>query len=349
MSHPRTTPPLPRWLLPSLLLLAPAALGLATGTVGERTAVGAFVMWAEPFLLAVGAWGVLALLAERKLPSSLALLLGLLIAVFALRHPPVPIPVAEADLEAGARLRTCADLMTRVRRPVRMITWTLEPGPRQSIDTAALLDQAPDIIVINGLQDIEVADRIARALKGEAKLLTSSDSDDTVALIARGAFQHCEGREDSWVVSLPAESGRDARAVLSFPDITDVGVVPLVTVRLSGAGAPSEWRAWPDRLVDGARKTASVAATIGARRMVVLGDFAAPPTFRRVAGTMLGADLSEIAVPPSWPAHVGPMPTLPLHALDRVWVGSNWAGGTARVLPPGAASRAPVLIELEPL
>lgn len=342
-------PTLRRWLLPLLLLLAPAALGVATGSVGERTTVGAAVLWSEPFLLGVGLWGVLAFVFDRRPVRAGALSVGLLLFALGLRRPIEPIDVPEADRTHNDTLWECAHLSGQSQQPVRLLTWTLRPGGDQWIDTEALLRAEPDLVVLHGLQDADVAERIARALDGEAKVLRSPDSDDSVALVARGAFQYCGGREDSWSISLPGPSGHGARAVLTFPALPGVGVVPLLAVRLSGAGGPRDWWAWPDRLVEGARRTAAIAAGLGPERMIVVGDFGAPPTFRRIAGHMSGAGLAEVGVPATWPAHVAGLPMLPLHALDRVWVGEDWGEAHARLLDSGIESRAPLMVELNPL
>jgi hypothetical protein len=347
MSDP--APTLRRWLLPLLLLLAPAALGMATGTVGERTTVGAAVLWSEPFLLGLGLWGVLSFVVDRRPVRAVALSVGLLLFILSLRQPVEPIPVPEADRTQNETLWDCAHLAGQSQQPVRLVTWTLRPDEDQWVDTDALLRSEPDLVVLHGLQDADTAERIARALDGEAKVLRSPDSRDSVALIARGAFQYCGGREDSWSVSLPGPAGHGARAVLTFPALPGVGVVPLLAVRLSDAGGPSDWRTWPDRLVEGARRTAAIVAGLGPERMIVVGDFGSPPTFRRIAGHMTGAGLAEVGVPATWPAHVGALPALPLHALDRVWVGEDWGDAHARLLDSGVEARAPLLVELNPL
>ncbi len=338
-----------RWLLPVLLVLAPTALGLATGSVGERTAVGAAVLWTEPFLLAFGLYAALALAAERRPGAALGLLLGLTGGALALRRAPEPILPAEEDADWAELLRDCANLPQRAQEPVRLIHWTLSPRERQWIDTDMLLRASPDIVVLHGLQDADPIERLARALQGEAKLLRVEGTPDSVGLVVRGAFQYCGSEEDSWAVTLPGAEGRGARTLLTFPEVSDVGIVPLLSVQLSRAGRPAEWRRWPDRLVEGARQTAALATAIGPRRMVVTGDFGAPPTFRRVASHLLGAGLMEVAVPATWPARVAAVPALPVHALDRVWVGESWADGAARVLDAGVEPRAPLLVELNPI
>jgi len=346
MSDP--APTLRRWLLPLTLMVAPAALGVATGSVGERTTIGAAVLWTEPFLLALGVWGVLAFAASRQLRQSVALSVGLGVFTVAVRRPIEPIFVSEADRTHNELLWECAHLSGQSRTPMRLVAWTLRPDDRQWIDTTRLLAADPDLVVLHGLQDADLAEQLARRLDGEAKVLRAPDSRDTVALIARGAFQFCGGREDSWSVSLPGPPGHVARAVLVFPSLPGVGVVPLLSVRLSDAGGPLDWWSWPDRLVEGARRTAAIAAGLGPDRLVVVGDFGAPPTFRRLTGHMNGAGLTEVPVPATWPAHVLGLPMLPLHPLDRVWVGDDWGESRSQLLDSGTETRAPLLVELNP-
>ena len=77
--------------------------------------------------------------------------------------------------------------------------------------------------------------------------------------------------------------------------------------------------------------------------------FEAPTTFRHVSGYLAGAGLTEAVGPPTWPARLGPIPFLPVHSLDRVWLGDAWAVTDVRALDRNGSARRPLVVDLEPV
>ena len=109
-----------------------------------------------------------------------------------------------------------------------------------------------------------------------AAVIGSNKSDDAkiggMTTVIRGSFQYCGGNDDHWTVPLPSKETGGGQTVITFPHIKDVGVFPLLITRLDATSGVSDWLNWGQRVIDGAQKTADTAATIGTRKMVVMGD-----------------------------------------------------------------------------
>lgn len=336
-------------LLPPVAAFAvPALAGLLLGQVGESTVVGALTLLIEPLLLAVAVYIALVLIAGRKWAEAAGLLAGTLLAGQLLRLSPEPQPVASVRPEWAERLRPCTTQPDPVNGPIRILLWTVErrrPLPASPDDLVA---SQPDIVVLHGVNGPELGESMAGLLEGESMFLPGEEAGAGISLVARGLFQYCGGHKDRWEMALPSAEGHEARLVVAFPEIRDAGVVPLMVVRLDAPGRLVDWVTWNQRLLDGSRMVAAIARTINPHRMVVAGNFEAPRTFRRLAGQLLGAGLSEANVPASWPARLGPLPTPTLHALDRVWMGESWEVSKATSLIVRDQPRRPILVDLSP-
>ncbi len=335
------------WVVPAVLALGPTLLGAATVWVGGRAPLAAAVLWAEPALMFLGIYLVGWMALERRWLGAAATLVGFSAGGLIQRIP----PSAETPRSAGeawaAELRGCSILPEAVRRPVRILTWTLDPyGPTPSTDR--LLHEDVDLVVLVGLSDPAMAEALAAGINGESLYIPGPDRSDGMALIVRGVFQYCSGREDSWEVAMPGAEGEAARAVLTFPEIQGAGVVPFLAVQLSGLGAATSWNEWPAQVQDSAQIIGGLSHSLGPRRVVVAGDFGVPRTFRDAASPLIGAGLKEVMVPASWPAQVGPIALPGLHALDRVWTGGAWQPLSAYDLPSAGHSRSPIVVDLAP-
>lgn len=336
--------------LPMALLLVPSAIGLVLGWVSEKSFLSAFLLMGEPLLLALGVYGVAALAWHRRFVAALALAAGFVVGGLAVRLPPVPQTPPSAKAEWIGKVQDCANDARPVGAPVRVLSWTARADLdiEQQVETLQL--ERPDVVVVYGEPGAEVAAKLATAMGGESK-----DMGGDIALAVRGVFSYCSGRavgdvsnEDSWEALLPTAGDREAKLVVTFPGVEGVGVFPLMVVRLDAPGSLTEWRAWPHRLDEGARITSAVARTVGSRRMVVVGDFEAPSTFRHLMGHLLGAGLTQAPGPPNWPTRLGPLPMLPVHALDHVWLGSGWVAGDVRAIDGAGLTRRPLVVDLVP-
>ena len=333
--------------MPLTLLLAPALLGGAVGLVGERSLLGALLLWGEPLLLGVMVYGVLAQLVLAKRPlRAAALVTGTALGARAL-HPGVePTPIDGTEAEWSERLRDCADALEVPTEPVRFGLWT-HAGPLDRDDLARLV--APlDVLVLVG-PDAQEASRAAELqLHGARKVLPGDTPTHDIALVVRGGFRSCGGEDQTWEMPLPADEPGGARALLSFPEVAGKGAVPLLAVALDRPASPASLPGWPSRVLAGSRHLSALVRALGPEQVVVLGDFQAPRAYRGLRAHLLGADLASVHVPATWPARLGPLPLLPLHPLDRAWHGSGWAKVRAEAPELGEQPRRPLVVELRP-
>lgn len=323
-------------------LLGPPIVG-ALMSVGDRVTAGALLLLAEPLLVACAVWGVLALLVARRAPLSLSLLVGTALAVGVLHRPVLPQATVASPLDWANTLRGCAMIPAPVTAPVRVLVWTLSPGESWDALPGLTLQNLPDLVVLRGPVDERTRVELEQLLQGEA-LLFPAGPGDGLLLAVRGSFQFCGGDRDRWALDLPAGRPDGAELVVTFPQVRDVGVLPLMALRLD---RPDVLSGWAGRLDEAASLVASVAQAIGARRLVIAGDLQAPSTYRSMSGRLLGPGLIEARLPPGWPRHLGVVPFLPLFSLDRVLAGSAWRPtGTWSLF--AETSRAPVMVELSP-
>lgn len=329
------------------LVLTGAALGLLVAIGRDRVAPTALALWLEPFWLVFGVYGVLVLAVGGRGRAALGAALGLALLLVGARVPLVH-PVAAANPPGWASaLRGCALLPDPVRAPIRLMLWTVDPRHPPSLDNTTL-EAHPDLVLLTGSSDTTLAAALQGALGGEVMTLTGDRPESGMILAVRGAFQYCGGDDDHWVQDLPGDGG-GSRIALAFPEIADVGVVPLVAVQVSGPGGPGGWLSWPDRLAQATASVAGLADTLGARRMVLAGDLHAPRTFRALSDGLRAAGLLSMPAPPNWPASLpGGLPGLSLHPLDQVWAGAAWSSSGSRAMDPRGQRRAPVIVDLSP-
>lgn len=329
------------------VFLLPAVLGLLLGELGERTAPTALLLWAEPVVLALGVYLVFALALGGRPRMAFGLTLGLILLAVGARARPEDEPGRGAPPVWASELRGCAVLPEPARSPVRLLVWTVDQDRASGLDPALIDQVQPDLVVLTGTADRGVADVLRARLGGEVMPLPADTPEASMTLAVRGAFQYCGGEQDRWIADLDGAAG-GTRLVATFPEVKGVGIFPLLAVRLSGPGGLGTWGGWPERLEAAGDAIAGVADTLGARRLVLAGDLHTPRTFGRMAGTLHGAGLLGMPAPPTWPTALGPLPVLPLHALDQVWTGQGWASGGSRALRVARQPRAPVVVDLQP-
>jgi hypothetical protein len=351
----RRRPPLgpPRHHLPLALFFGPAIFGGLLGWVSERSFLSAFLLIGEPALLAVALYALAVLVLHRRPVSAAFLVAGVTLGAIAVRWPARASTPPSAKADWIGRVQDCANDAQPVGAPVRILLW--QPDPRRAVEAQVdeVVAYRPDVVVMGHEAGDDIPSALADELDGEGKVI-----DGGMAIVVRGVFSYCSGRtvagtresdEDVWEALLPAAGGRSAKLVVAFPGIEGVGVFPLLVVRLDEPGHVSEWRGWPHRLDEGARIVSAVAHTVGSGRMIVVGDFEAPTTFRHVTGYLAGAGLKEAVGPPTWPARVGPIPFLPVHSLDHVWLGDAWAVSDVQALERDGSTRLPLMADLLPV
>jgi len=332
VTAPRARRPPPPRATAALAGAAPLAAAVAVAAGGEETLVGFALLWAEPALLAIAVYTTLWAVWEgwRAFPAATAA--GVATAGFLVRVPPHATEVGGEEPAWTAPLAACARLAPSRPAPVRVLSWSLDPAAPPPPD-ALLLSDAPHLLVLHGLAAPEVSARLAQALGGEALFVPGAGPDSGLALITSGVFQTCDGDDASWALPL-AGPGRDARAVVVFPELPDAGVVPLIAARLPHPGAPAGWAAWPHELGSAARQLAALGRALGTDRLVITGPAPAPRAWRPLPAALLGAGLRELASPATWPA------AAPAHPLQRAFAGAAWtAGSAAAVSAPGQPRR----------
>lgn len=333
----------------ALALWLPLLTGALVGRVADRSLLGALLLLTEPLIVGLSLYGTLVLLLRGRTALGLALGLGATAAIALLHLPPTPVPPPATRPDWATGLRACAAFPKPGEGPVRLAQWSLDEGQVPTVDRLAEIGGEADLVVLSGTADATAGQTLARVMGGEARFYPPNDRGEAgMTLVARGSFQPCGADEDSWGLELPAAEGHLARAVVTFPRIEGVGTFPLLALRLDPLHGPSTWAGYPGRLDESGRRIAAVVQAIDASRLVVVGDFGAPPSFRHLAGRLEGAGLDEQALPPTWPARLGPAPALPIHRMDRVWTGRSWQGSAARALSADRGSHAPVMVTLSP-
>jgi hypothetical protein len=329
------------------MLAALPSLALLGGAAAANTAFGVVLVLAEPLLLALGLYVVGLFAWHSRWAPCLSVAFTIAIGSVALHRAPDERMSLDLGPEWLRPLRSCALLGKPVEGPVRVISWTVDPDVQLDSEVEALLAYRPDIVVLLGTDGPVLGDTISTALGGEAKFFPGSEGPGGLTAVVRGTFQYCGGTEDSWTISLPSAFEDDAQAVVSFPLVEGVGVIPLVVARLDQSHGLSDL-GWSKRVVAGAVRLGEIANTLGTRRMVVLGNLQAPSQAVPLARPLRAAGLRPAATPPNWPAVVAGLPFLPQHALDQVWTGRGWHVQSARVLEHGGETRAPILVDLTP-
>lgn len=340
-----TPTPLRRRLWGLVLLAAPALVVFGLGRLGVAHDTGILVVLLEPVLLGTALYGAAAFALHRRWRASFAALLTIGTGTLALHLPmDLPVDAKEAPDWLGP-LRGCAILPKAALAPVRMVTWTVDSSRPVGDVLAQITSQRPDLVVLLGTEDETIGAQLSEAMGGEVKFFPSGQG---VTAAVRGSFQICGGTEDHWVMDLPAAVAGDAQALLTFPQIEHVGIMPLLIVQADHVTGAMDLRAWPSRVAEGASLIASAAHALGPRRMLVVGDFGAPGSAQQISRPLSQSGLQRVPTPPNWPNRIGGLPFLEVHALDQLWAGKAWHAQRARVIDSGPQPRAPIIVDLTP-
>lgn len=325
---------------------APAILCFGLGRLGATHSTGILLVLAEPLLLGLLLYGAAALAMHRQWAASLGTLLAIGTGAIALHLPSSRPVVPGVANEWTTELRGCAVLPEAPKAPIRVVNWTVDPSLPIGPTLAQLTTHRPDIVVLLGTDDPAIADQLSEVMSGEVQ----RHSEGQGAIVAvRGSFKSCGDETQKWTVELPASEQAQAHAWLSFTHIEHMGTIPLMVVAADRPQGISDLPAWTDRLQHSSEILASIAHSIGPRRMLIAGDFQAPSSAQPLSRPLLGAGLQAVNTPPSWPTRLGPFPFLAQHAVDQVWAGKSWHAQRARVLPAGEQTRAPIIVDLSPV
>jgi len=340
-----TPTPLHRRLWSLVLIATPALMVFGLGRLGVAHSTGTLLVLLEPLLLGMALYGAAAFALHRRWRASFATLLTIGTGTMAL-HLPMDLPVMAREVPDWLRpLRGCAILPKAAQAPVRLVTWTVDSSRPLGDALAQITAQRPDLVVLLGTDDETVGAQLSEAMGGEVKFFPGGAG---VTAAVRGSFQICGDTKDHWVVDLPAAVAGEAQALLTFPQIEHVGIMPLMIVQADQATGAMDLHAWSSRVVEGASVVASAAHVLGPRRMLVVGDFGAPGSAQQISRPLRQSGLQRVATPPNWPNRIGGLPFLAVHALDQLWAGRAWHAQRARVIDSGLQPRAPIIVDLTP-
>jgi hypothetical protein len=324
------------------IVLVPSLLAYTIGRYGAEHAAGALIVLLEPLLLLLGVYVTVAIGLHRQWLWSASIAMSMGIGAIALHLPAESSPLRVTVPETLRALRGCAVLPQSIRTPVRVVTWTVEDAPDLAEAIPTLSEQRPDLVVLIGETDPASTAALAERLGGELKTIPGATN---IVAIVRGSFQYCGGEDDLWTVDLPGA----ARLALVFPFVQGAGTLPVMIVQLPKAGSASGLGVWASELVQGVEYIARAVQMIGARRMLVVGNFQAPNSVQRMAQPLRASGLLPVRTPPNWPTEFGGIPFPTLHALDQVWAGPAWHAQRARALGGHGQARAPLLVDLTPI
>lgn len=328
----------------ALISLVPAAVLLGTAAVAQRP-LSLLVVMAEPLLLIAGIYGLVLAAWNRRPLWAGAIGASLVAGGFSLHEANLPSSPLRLGPEWMRQLRGCTLLAKPTTGPIRIVSWTVNGGDGLSEGVDSILDIRPDIVILSGTHDREIGTRLQQALKGEVKFIP--DGEGMLAAV-RGSFQYCGGETDEWHIELPAKTGGSASAMVGFPHVTDVGVVPLMIARMDRPQGLLDWVAWSQRVVDGTTQSSAVAQTIGSRKMVLMTSLGAPSTALALSSPLESAGLVSARIGPNWPSEVAGLPFWTQHNFDQVWTGSEWHVQSSKVLPVDGQDRRPVALDLVP-
>ena len=335
-----------RRLWTSLLLAGlPALVLVATAWLVGRP-FGIWIALAEPLVLGLGLYGVAWGLMERRPLIAGAIGSSIIAATVVLHESPTREVVLQSGPERLRSLRGCSVLGKPAEGPVRLLTWTVDNTPRLKDHIHELIDTHPDIVLLNGTDNPDIGVQLQEALDGEVKFFKGSVSGGGSIAVTRGSFQFCGGEEDEWLLELPSFEANGAKAVVGFPYVPNIGVVPLVFAQLDSPAGVLDGSDWAERVVAGAETVAAAVRTVGSRGVVLVGDMQAPASAAVVSRFWMASGLSLAATGPNWPNDVAGVPFLSQHALDQVWVGTGWRVQATRVLEIGDQRRSPVMVDL---
>jgi len=330
-----------------VLTILPAVVLFSAGAIANNE-WGLLIVMAEPLLLCLGlyvlGWSIL----SRQSLLAGATAASLVAGAFSLHEPHGNSPPLVPGPTWLRDLRGCTLLVKPTTGPVRLVTWTIEGlrGVDEGLDE--ILSVRPDIIVINGSDDPRLGSRLQQALGGEAKFFQSHEPTRGMMAVVRGSFQYCGGDEDEWRMELPAHQNSTAEAILGFPHVEDIGVVPLLITRMDQPIGVLDWPDWGRRVVDSAIVNGEAVRTLGSKKMVLLGDMGAPPSSLALSQPLQAAGLSVAASTPNWPTNIQGVPFWTQHALDQVWTGRDWHVQSSHILPSKKQTRAPIVVDLIP-
>jgi endonuclease/exonuclease/phosphatase family metal-dependent hydrolase len=339
-----------------------ATLGVLVGGIGEGLTFTTLTLAAEPALWFFGLSLALNFAVNARTLAALTTGFALLAFAVGVRLPQPPDSNHKAPTAITTVVKTCAASLGAPEGEVTVATWNVAGDEDARAIARALLTLNADVIAAQEVRGealwAEVIGHLLthqEALYNEVVARGASPSPDTalvqgqyieamggagIGVVVRGGFfGRCgEERFAGVTVPMPAAGERVANAVLTFPVLPGVGAFPFVAVHLDRPAGPSELGGWGARIGRAGRLLAGVSRSLDVDSIVIAGDTNTHRTFSRFSGLLAGAGLTEAIAGPSWPARLGPIPSLPLYTLDRAFVGPSWTVASVKALRAGLPS-----------
>ena len=328
------------------LLILPLAGGAVLGKIGDTYALSALILLFEPILWWIAIHISIWLFIGQQKRLGIAFLLSTGAGLILLNHPIHPPNAIETDSQFTENLRELSQCYPSTEAssvPIRVLQWHIDESEALGLNAVEISRMQPDVLVLQGLSNSDIGEKIADLLDGEVLHIPASDTFPSTAIVVRGQFETCANNSKVW------SSGRsqDLSGVIWIrPNLIEAGPTPIALVHVATpfeTGSVNTWHRSIETTIGIIQATTSA---IQSDKVIVLGSLAAPRNFHRLSRTMMESGLKESGVPASWPSGFKIAPLPGLIALDRLWTGSDWIYAQSRRIRTLSQSRALIMTDL---
>lgn len=317
-------------LLGALFVSAWLALGAAVAWNADGARWSATLLFAEPALLVLAALVGVGLGGRGGGLPLIGWVLGVASFFLLVRVPRTGSSQVGGTPRWVADAEQCAEELDLSASPFRLLQWTLDPGVPDEVISDVVRRSQADVVLLFDVPREGVDARVDEILGGESALVGAGAP---MLLATRGVLHPCG---EATVLAAPGGLGHHAMAFVGAYE----GVsFPLLFGEMPALSSPD----WTQQTRDARLALGSIVGALQSSKLVVALDSHGPWTWTRLNARLAAVGMRLAWSSPDWPRRVGPMPWLPMHAMQRLWTGSAWRPGEAAVLRAGAGERAPVL------
>lgn len=325
-------------------LVVGAFLSLATIAAGTAIAIESDGAWwsaellvAEPLVLVAAA-----LLLYGLLVRGWWIVASLLLVAFAGNAllARIPRPGSSQVDQAppwAAEAQRCATGLELPTASFRLLQWTVEAGTPVAAVVSAVERSSADVVVLQGDLDTDLADAVAASLGGESRLIGGAPP---VGIFTRGVLHPCG---TSVIYTAHPEDGRGY--TLAFVGARDGASFPLLVGHLPPVTPGRDWEQTTKAIRD---ELGSVVGALQSSSLVVAMDAHAPWTWSRLNARLAAVGMRLVPTALDWPRQLGPLPWLPVHPYNRLWIGQAWVWGDSARVHVETGSRAPIVTDVDP-
>lgn len=333
----RSTPWTTQLVVGALLSLSVVAAGAAIAIESDGAWWSAGVLVAEPALLVAAAVVVYALIARGWWLVAALLLLAVAGNTLLARVPRPGSSQVDSAPAWAPEAQRCATTLALPTTSFRLLQWTIEPGTSAEEVEAVVARSAADVAVLQGAVDPDLTRAVGELMGGESRLVGGAPP---IAVFTRGVFHPCAGSE-----IFSAHMGDGRGFVVAFVGAREGASFPLVAAQMPAVTPSQEWERTARDIRD------ELGATVGALQastLVVAMDAHAPWTWSRLNARFAAVGMRLVPTALDWPRTVGPLPWLPVHPFNRLWIGHAWAWGDSARVRVDSGSRAPIVTDVDP-